>query len=268
VRRALVTGAASGIGRRWAGALALRGHRVLATDVDLDALARARAEDRWPESLETTALDVRRAEEWDAAVRIAETRLGGLDLLLNVAGFLRPGRVLDADPIDVARQLEVNALGVILGTQAAARRMVLRGEGHIVNVGSLASLSPVPGLGAYCASKWAVRGFTLSAAVELAEHGVAVTLLMPDAVATPMLDLQVGHDAAALTFSGDRALGVDELERALFDEVLPKRPLELTVPASRGLLARAAGVVPAASRWLYPWLKKKGEAGQRRARGG
>jgi 3-oxoacyl-[acyl-carrier protein] reductase len=268
VKRFVVTGAASGIGRRWAGALASRGHRVLATDVDLDALARARSEDAWPEAVDTSFLDVRKPDDWEVVMERAEAQLGGLDVLLNVAGYLRPARAVDVEPNDAQRQLEVNVLGVMLGTRAAARRMIPRGEGHIVNVGSLASLSPVPGLSVYCASKWAVRGYTLSAAVELAEDGIAVTLLMPDAVATPMLDLQVGHDAAVLTFSGDRPLTVADLERVLFEEILPKRPLEITLPASRGLLARAAGVVPAASKWLYPWLEKKGREGQRRARGG
>ncbi len=140
--------------------------------------------------------------------------------------------------------------GTVLGTRAAARRMVPAGKGHIVNFGSLASLAPVPGLCLYTASKFAVRGFSLAAATELARHGVAVTLVMPDAVQTPMLDLQLEYEEAAMTFSGDRPLTVEDIERVLVERVLPKRPMELTIPLSRGSLARFANAAPEMSRWL------------------
>src|SRR6185295_6401487 len=111
-----------------------------------------------------------------------------------------------------------------------ARRMIPAHRGHIVNIGSLASLSPVPGLSLYVASKFAVRGFTLSAAMELREHGVSVTLIMPDAVETPMLDKQVAYKEAAMTFSGQRPLTVHDIERLIVDTVLPYKPLEAAIP--------------------------------------
>ena len=107
---------------------------------------------------------------------------------------------------------------------------------------------------------------TLAAATELAEHGVAVSLIMPDAVDTPMLDLQKDYEEAAVTFSGSAPLTVDDVERAFFDVVLPKRPLEITLPLSRGALARVANGAPALGKVLYPLLKKKGLAQQARAR--
>ena len=139
-----------------------------------------------------------------------------------------------------------------------------RKRGHIVNIGSLASLAPVPGLSLYSASKFAVRGFTLAAATELERDGIAVSLVMPDAVQTPMLDLQVAYEEAALTFSGDRTLTVEDIERTILDDVLVHRPLEVTVPAGRGFLARVANSAPALSRRLAPALAKRGKAKQAR----
>ena len=91
---------------------------------------------------------------------------------------------------------------------------------------------------------------------------------MPDAVQTPMLDLQVDYEEAALTFSGSRPLTVEDIAAVILDEVLPKRPLEITVPLGRGAAARLANSLPAASRLLAPFLAKKGkkvQEGRKRA---
>lgn len=259
----LLTGCASGIGRHLAGALSRHGHRVLATDVDEEGLARAAS--AWSrERVHMHRLDVRREEDWEAAFDAAERAFGAVDVLMNVAGFLQPAYVPEIGARDVALTLDVNVKGVILGTRAAAKRMLLRGSGHIVNIGSLAGLSPVPGLSVYSASKFAVRGFTLSAAMELGPKGVAVTLVMPDAVDTPMLDKQVPYEEAAMTFSGSRPLTVEDIERAVIDVVLPKRPLEVALPLARGLLARLATAAPAIVKDLGPAFVTLGKKKQER----
>ena len=237
----LLTGCASGIGRHLAGALSARGHRIVATDLDEAALAREAEARRWdPALVKLRRLDVRSEQDWDAAVDAAVTAFGRLDVVMNIAGYLHPAYVADLTARDVDLHFDVNAKGVALGTRAAARRMIAQRAGHIVNIGSLASLAPVPGLSLYSASKFAVRGFSLAAAMELAAHGVAVTLVMPDAVETPMLDKQVAYEEAAMTFSGSRSLTVEDVERVIVETVLPGRPLEVTIPLSRGLLARAS----------------------------
>lgn len=265
-RVVLVTGAASGIGRHLATRFARAGHRVLAADLDEPGLARARDEDGWkPLRVLTHALDVRSADAWEETLDAAERAFGPVDVLLHAAGVIRPGWVHALDPADVDRMIDVNLKGTIVGTRAAARRMVPRGRGHIVNLGSLASLAPVPGLSIYVASKFGVRGFSLAAAAELASHGVAVTVILPDAVATPMLDLQVPYEEAALTFSGGRPLRVEEVGDAV-EVALARRPLELALPLSRGLLARLSSVVPEAAGALAPLLRKKGRQKQQTLR--
>ena len=263
----LLTGCASGIGLHLTGALSRRGHRVLATDLDERKLEAEAGKAGWDaDRVRRCKLDVRSEAAWEAAFDAATEAWGGVDVLMNIAGFLRPGYVHDLVAGDVDLHFDVNAKGTILGTRAAARRMIARGRGHIVNFGSLASLAPVPGLCLYSASKFAVRGFTLAVASELQPRGVAVTLVMPDAVQTPMLDLQVGYAEAAMTFSGDRALTVEDIERLIVDKVLPGRPMEVALPRGRATLARLASAIPEATRALAPLLIKKGLSAQRRRR--
>lgn len=258
----LVTGAASGIGRHLAGCAERRGWRVLATDLSAEALEVAGEEDGWGAQVSARVLDVRHPLAWQEAVEEAVDELGGLEVLVNCAGYLQPGWIHEVAPREVDMHLDVNVKGVIHGTRAAAAAMVRAGRGHIVNVASLAGVAPVPGLSLYSASKFAVRGFTLSIADELASHGVAVTVLAPDAVQTPMLDKQRDREEAALTFSGGRALRVEELATALFDHILPRRPREVLLPRGRGWLAKLASAAPEWTSRLVPHLRAKGRAAQ------
>lgn len=262
----VLTGAASGIGKHLAKALSARGHRVLATDVNEQGLSELASLPGRAGSVVTQPLDVTSAEGWERALDAAEKAFGPVDVVMNIAGFLKPGFIHETDERSVHLHIDVNVKGVIFGTRAAAKRMVARGDGHIVNFGSLASLAAVPGLCLYSASKFAVRGFSLAAAAELKPHGVAVTVVMPDAVQTPMLDLQVDYEEAAMTFSGDAPLTVDDIESAIVKRVLPRRPMELTIPLGRGLLARAANTAPAAALMLAPTLTKKGRKAQEKAK--
>jgi len=206
-------------------------------------------------------LDVADPVAWDQALAEAAAAFGPVDVLFNVAGFLKPGRLPDLAVEDVSRHLDANAKGAILGTRAAARMMIGRG-GHIVNVASMAALAPIPGLALYSASKHAVRAFSIAAAEELRSSGVAVTVVCPDAVATPMLDLQVDDPSAALTFSGGRVLTPREVAELLAGPVLDDRPIEIALPASRAWLARAANLLPGLAAWLRPWLERRGKARQ------
>lgn len=264
----VVTGAASGIGRKLVGVLngLPQADRVLATDVSYPALVMAGEADGWDGArVAVRMLDVLDPAGWESALDFAEARFGPVTHVVNNAGVLSPDWLVAVTDQDVHRQIDINIKGVVFGTRAAARRMVAHKSGHIVNLGSLASLSPVPGLSLYAASKFAVRGFSLSAALELRPSGVAVTVVMPDAVETPMLDLQKGREEAALTFSGGRALTPDDIAQAVL-EAFDKRPLELALPAARGVLAKVAGLMPQAGVGLLPVMRRLGRRAQARLR--
>ncbi len=261
--RMLLTGCASGMGQHVADCCVAAGHRLIATDVDYDRLSDYAAKRGWREpQVYIERLNVCEPTRWDDVVRLAVERFAELDVLMNFAGVVTPGHVHDAPPEAISRHIDINAKGTMFGTQAAARQMVRQGHGHIINMGSMASLAPVPGIALYSASKFAVRGFSLAVAQELRPKGVFVTLVCPDAVQTPMLDLQVDYPEAALTFSGRRALTVEEVSRVILGRVLKRRPLEVIIPRSRGWLAKLTSAVPAMAAPLVPRLTSKGLARQ------
>ncbi len=269
-RHAFVTGCASGIGRRTVTVLLARGYRVTATDFNEPGLHDAATADRWdPARVELISLDVRDPVGWEAALSRATARFGFVDVAMNIAGMLQPAWVYQITPADVDRHFDVNTKGVVHGTRIMAKHMLVSGSGgHIINVASLAGIAPIPGISLYSASKHAVRAFSIAAAYELADKGIAVSVVCPDAVATPMLDLQESYEQAALTFSGPRTLSAGEVAEALCGRVIRYRPLELSIPWSRGLIARLAAMFPGVAGWLVPYLRGVGERVQRRRRSG
>lgn len=262
----LVTGAASGIGAQLATALLKRGERVCAVDINPAPLESLNASTASSEQLWIAALDVRDAAAWDALLDQLKQRWEQLDVLINVAGVLKPGYSYESTMADVDFHIDINTKGTIHGTRAAARLMKTQGHGHIVNIASLAGIAAIPGLSLYSASKFAVRGYTLAVAQELRDTGVKVTVICPDAVQTPMLDLQVNYDQAALTFSGSRSLTTREVVAAILDHALTKAPLEITLPASRGFVSKLASFFPGLSALVLDGLLKKGRQKQQQAK--
>jgi 3-oxoacyl-[acyl-carrier protein] reductase len=108
-----------------------------------------------------------------------------------------------------------------------------------------------------------VRAYSIAAAQELRDRGVAITVVCPDAVRTPMLDLQRDYEQAAMTFSGPRVLEPEEVVRAILEDAVPRRPLELYLPAHRGWMARMADLMPRTALLIEPLLRKRGRAKQR-----
>ncbi len=260
----LLTGCGSGIGRNTAMALVRRGDRVCATDINADALAILRKELAAPDNLRTELLDVRDPQAWEALVTTLATDWGRLDVVMNIAGYLKPGYVHEESPEEVHRHFDINTKGVVFGTQAAARQMLRQGGGHIVNIASLAGIAPVPGLNLYSASKFAVRGYSLSAAMDLAPRGIKLSVICPDAVQTPMLDLQVDYEQAAMTFSGNaQPLTAEDITDAIL-RALEKAPMEITLPASRGRIAKLGSAFPGLSGALLNWLRERGRRQQQK----
>jgi 3-oxoacyl-[acyl-carrier protein] reductase len=184
-RRALVTGAARGIGLATARRLAADGAAVALADADADAVEAAAA--AIPGAL-ALAFDVTDEEAVERGFARAEEELGALDTLVANAGVLRQRPLSDEDLDGFRAVLDVNLVGVFLCFRAAARRFRERGGGVILAVSSQAGRHGYPRLGAYCASKFGVVGLVETLAKELAPHGVRVNCVAPGLVATAMHD--------------------------------------------------------------------------------
>jgi len=186
---ALVTGASSGIGEATALALAAEGAAVAigARRVDrIDALADKISADGGRAL--TLDLDVTQEQQAHDAVGRTRADLGGLDIVVNNAGVMLLGPILDADTSDWRRMIETNVLGLMYVTHAALPGLVEQGSGDIVQVSSVAGRLAREGSGGYNASKWAVNAFSESLRQEVTARGVRVTLVEPGAVATELSD--------------------------------------------------------------------------------
>ncbi len=261
-----LTGCASGVGLHLTDAFLARGARVFATDVDLEGMRKAARANDWDKGrLLMRRLDVTDRSAWEALYTELMGSWGRLDLLFNVAGVIHPGRLADATEADYDLHMDVNVKGLVHGCQVGTRHMRAQGRGHIVNVSSLAGVAPIPGIGLYSAAKHAVRAYSLVLAEELRDSGVAVTVICPDAIETPMLARQEDYEEAAMVFSGRSPLTVRDISRVVFERVLRNRPVEVGIPGGRALMARLAGAFPAVSRMMSRFLRRRG-ARQQRAR--
>lgn len=178
--RALVSGAASGLGRALSVELGRRGGRVLLADVDAEGLAAAAEEVRAAGGEARTAvLDVRDADAWGLAADVLRSAWGGLDLLVNNAGVADVGGLLEASERAWRRQLDINLMGVVRGCRAGVPLLLAEGRGHVVNIASFAGVAQAPGMLAYNVSKAGVIALSESLWVELRPHGVGVTVVCP-----------------------------------------------------------------------------------------
>ena len=193
-RRALVTGAGSGIGRAIARALTAVGAKVAITDLDLAAAEAVAAE--LGKSAIALRLDVTDAAATGAAIQEIADRLGGLEIVCANAGISSMARVIDLTEQEWDANMAVNAKGVFLTNRAAVRHWLRTGDkGVIVNTASLAGKQGVPLLAHYAASKFAVVGFTQSLAREVAEHGIRVNCVCPGFVRTGMQERELVWEA-------------------------------------------------------------------------
>ena len=184
-RRALITGAGSGLGRAIAQAWAAEGARVLCADIDGDTAHETAS--LIGAAGAATVLDVRSDAQIDAAVDLCCERFGGIDLVLNAAGILRYQPILETTRESFATTLDVNLLGLFMVSRAAARRMVSQGTGGaIINVASIAGRHGNFAALQYSASKAAVISVTQSMAQELVAHRINVNAIAPGYMQTGM----------------------------------------------------------------------------------
>ncbi len=180
---AIITGSARGMGAVTAKRFVDEGAKVIIADI-LDEAGQALA-DALGDNARYVHADVSSEQDWQTLIAAAEA-LGPLNVLVNNAAILHAAAIADADGEDYMRVIRVNQLGPYLGIRAAIAPMKRAGGGSIVNISSIDGLQAKNGLSAYVSSKWAVRGLSKSAAIELGPYNIRVNTVHPGGIFTDM----------------------------------------------------------------------------------
>ena len=235
-----ITGGARGIGKATAKALVAKGCRVAIGDLDLELAERSAAE--LGGGTVALALDLTDRSSFTHFLDEAERQLGPLDAVVNNAGIMPVTPFAEEGEDSIRRQVEINFLGVITGTQLAIQRLRPRNSGYIVNIASQAGKAGVPGIATYSGTKHAVVGLSEAVRAELRETGIEVLCVMPTVVNTELTS-GVGQKWVKPVEASDVADEiVDAMEVPRFD---------VFVPRANGALYKILGPLPRAWReWL------------------
>ncbi|HVG46990.1 MAG TPA: SDR family NAD(P)-dependent oxidoreductase, partial [Rubellimicrobium sp.] len=179
-KRALITGAARGIGLTFAQAYTREGARVAIADINID---RAREAAQGLEGAMAVQMDVTRQDSIEAAVAEVEGAWGGIDILVNNAALFEAAPIVEITRASFDKLFAVNVAGVFFTTQTVARGMIARGQGgKIINMASQAGRRGEALVAVYCATKAAVISFTQSAGLDLIRHKINVNAIAPGVV--------------------------------------------------------------------------------------
>ncbi|WP_040802960.1 SDR family oxidoreductase [Nocardia concava] len=229
----VITGGARGIGLATATALQALGAKIAIGDIDETTVKEsgaARGFDVYGK------LDVTDQQSFGAFLDDVERRLGPIDVLINNAGIMPTGRVVDEPDQITRRILDINVYGVILGSKLAIARMLPRGRGHVINIASLAGESHIPGLATYNASKHAVLGFTDTLREEYRGTGVHFSSVLPTLTKT---ELGTGISLPKLMRAAEPEEIADAIAKLIVD---PKAKARVTAVA--GIIAQVVGLLP------------------------
>lgn len=216
-KRALVTGAAQGLGLAIASLFVERGARVLLADVNADGVAKAAID--LGDAAASIACDVTDTDQVAGAVATITDTWGGLDIAVNNAGIEVGKPLIEHTEEEFDRLMAINVKGVFLGMKHEVPALLAAGGGNIVNMSSVAGLGAAPLLGVYCATKAAVLRLSEVAAIELRPYGVRVNAVCPSFIDTPMVDRLVAPFEAAIEASFSDVVALKQQRLGTAEEV-------------------------------------------------
>jgi hypothetical protein len=253
-RTVLVTGASSGIGRETALAFAAAGSNLVLVARGAKALAEVATSAR---KLGAKAMaiptDVTKGPAVAACFRKAVRRFGALDIVVNNAGVMIPSKVEDIREADLRTMLDVNLFGALHVMQQAVKVMRLQGQGHIVNVASLAGRRGFSPLGGYCATKFALVGMTEALRIELGGEDIHVSLVMPGVVDTPLATNAQREGSVQIPWPERLNMPPSWVTQCIF-LAIRFRLAEIAVPPGSALIEKLAALTPGTTDSVLRWV--------------
>jgi NADP-dependent 3-hydroxy acid dehydrogenase YdfG len=251
----LVTGAGSGIGRALAQQLSAKGAKLALADWDADGLQETETSLQTP--VLSAQLDVADKRAFEDFAKQAIDHYGVVDAVINNAGVALLQRAQDLNYDDLEWVMNINFWGVIYGTHAVLPQMLARNTGYIVNISSLYGQIAWPGNSAYCAAKFAVRGYTEVMTQDLAGTGVHSLSVHPGGIQTNIVrnarvdDAGDGNTKAAISKSFDKiAMTSPDKAAAQILRAMEKEKVKLIIGQDAKLLDRLQRLMPVSYRWL------------------
>jgi len=251
----IITGGSEGVGAATARMFAEAGANLMLVarnKKNLDAIA----EELRPKTrVEVFAMDVSDAEACVDVFKKTAFEFGGVDVLVNNAGYHKRGNVEDVEATDLGKMIDVNLKAPIMLSRIVLPYLREAGGGAIINVGSLAGRAPIPGSASYAASKAGLRSFTYALGMELADSNIKLAVVSPGPIDTGfiMADIDATSD---LTFSQPISTA-EEVAQAILD-LCSNRIKEQSMPAKSGFLTMIMYLFPGLSLKVRPMLEKKG----------
>jgi short-subunit dehydrogenase len=253
----IVAGATGGIGKRTCEMLTRQGARIVAVAQDQKRLLRLKEELNYDERrVVFLSLNLRRYHDWGMVAETARRRFGRIDVLVNCFGMIVPGAYDTLSPAELEVVVGTNLLSVMYGVRYILPIMKTQRSGHIITIGSLGSIVPMPFEALYCATKFALRGFCLSLREELRNTGIEVSLISPGPVETAMLRHESKSDRSTMAFV-QRPLEPDDVARTIL-QLMRKPSQEVLLPVQTKFAAFLMSLFPSFFTAAYPILNLVG----------
>ncbi|HOO70533.1 MAG TPA: SDR family oxidoreductase [Spirochaetota bacterium] len=252
---AIITGAAGGIGSEIAVLFDSKGISCALCDVNQDGLKETAGRlSRKPLLLRCDITDRAHVKK---AVEETIRKFGRLDILVNNAGIICPSLFEDSSYDDIDRQVMINQMGAINFCREAVGPLKKAGGGYIITVSSLAGIVPETRSALYSATKFALRGLSLTLNIELKKHHIFTGAVFPDSIDTPMLKYEAAHGGSPLTFLS-KPQKPEAVAKAVYRAII-KRKVETYVPGFSATLPKLLMCLPSVIPPLWRMLEKSGE---------
>ena len=246
----LVAGASGGIGRTVVSSFSDPGSNVIAvynkTHPDFQA----------DSNISLIKADLTKADEWDRVLHFTSQKYGKLDVLINCTGVLIPGDFINQTEEQITEMININLSSVLIGAQKALKLMRRQKSGHIINIGSIGGIIPMPYSTVYSATKFALRGFTHSLKQELKGSKISVSLVSPGPVNTKMLKEEADYYKTSIAFL-NKALKPGQVTDSIL-KIINKPKTETIIPSTLSFPSRAVFLFPVLFSKVYVVFEKIG----------